>query len=254
MILLRSVVSELMVIISKKQSEPDTRRIFHIMDKETYSKIESYMLSCMNDGAHDKQHIYRVLYFALDIAGYYQVDMDVLIASSLLHDIGRAAQFKNPEIDHAIVGSEMAYDFIIGLGWTKKKADEIKNCISTHRYRKNHEPESLEAQILFDADKLDVTGSVGIARTLAYIGIVSEPLYSVDKSGNILDGTKDSAPSFFQEYNYKLKQLYGRFYTERAKKIAAGRKIIAEQFYEAMLEEVKETYKIGKAKLKDIVS
>ncbi len=54
------------------------------------------MLSCMNDGAHDRQHIYRVLYYALDIAEEYCIDQDVLIAACLLHDIGRDAQFRNP--------------------------------------------------------------------------------------------------------------------------------------------------------------
>lgn len=39
------------------------------MTKETYTLLENYMLSCMEDSAHDKEHIYRVLYTALDIAG-----------------------------------------------------------------------------------------------------------------------------------------------------------------------------------------
>jgi uncharacterized protein len=223
------------------------------MDKKTYSKIESYMLSYMNDGAHDEQHIYRVLYFTLDIAEYYDVDLNVLIASALLHDIGREAQFKDPKLDHAIVGSELAYDFMRKLGWDEEKSNHIKKCISTHRYRKNNEPESIEAKIIFDADKLDATGTMGIARTLAYKGIVSEPLYSLDKDGNILDGTQDKKPSFFQEYNFTLKRVYDGFYTDRARRIAIARKEIAKQFYEAMLEEVTETYENGKTRLEKVI-
>ena len=50
-----------------------------------YKKMESYMLSCMQDSAHDSQHIYRVLYIALDIASHEEgVDFDVLIAACLL--------------------------------------------------------------------------------------------------------------------------------------------------------------------------
>jgi uncharacterized protein len=223
------------------------------MDKKTYSKIESYMLSCMNDGAHDEQHIYRVLYFALDIAEYYDVDLNVLIASALLHDIGREAQFKDPKLDHAIVGSELAYDFILKLGWNEGKANHIKKCISTHRYRKNNGPESIEAKIIFDADKLDATGTMGIARTLAYKGIVAEPLYSLDRDGNILDGTQDKEPSFFQEYNFKLKKIYDDFYTDRARRIAKTRKKIANQFYDTMLKEVTETYENGKTRLEKVI-
>lgn len=48
----------------------------------------------------------------------------------------------------------------------------------THRFRKNRPPESPEAKILFDADKLDVTGAMGVARTLVYQGTMAQPLYS----------------------------------------------------------------------------
>ena len=57
------------------------------MDKETYTLLEKYMLECMGDSAHDKDHIYRVLYNAMDIAEAEQnVDYDVLICACLLHD------------------------------------------------------------------------------------------------------------------------------------------------------------------------
>jgi uncharacterized protein len=211
------------------------------------------MLACMKDGAHDSEHIYRVLNYSLAIAEQYTVNADVLTASALLHDIGRGAQFKNPALDHAAVGSEMAYDFLTASGWSVDKAEHVRKCISTHRYRKNNEPESIEAKILFDADKLDVTGAVGIARTLAYIGIVGEPLYSLDIRGQILDGTKDTEPSFFREYNFKLKNIYDGFYTERAKTIASERKESARMFYEEMLKEVEEPYKNGRRLLNTLL-
>jgi uncharacterized protein len=221
------------------------------MEKEVFAKIEQYMLECMKDGAHDEQHIYRVLYFSLDIAENNIVDNEVLIASALLHDIGREAQFKDKNLDHAIIGSEMAYKFIIDLGWDTEKANHIKNCIRTHRYRKNCEPDTMEAKILFDADKLDATGTMGIARTLAYKGIVAEPLYVIDENGKILNGINDTEPSFFREYNFKLKKLYDGFYTERAKEIGKERQRIAKLFYESMLKEVSETYEIGRKKLEN---
>lgn len=224
------------------------------MDRDTFSRIESYMLSCMKDGAHDELHIYRVMYLALEIAEGLNVNTDVLIASALLHDIGRDAQYKDPDIDHAIAGAEMAYDFIISLGWDEKDALHIKNCIRTHRYRTAQAPESMEAKILFDSDKLDVTGAMGIARTIAYKGIVSEPLYTVDRKGNVCDGTHDGEPSFFQEYHFKLKKVYDGFYTDRAKEIARSRKAIAEQYYEAMFSEVSETHEVGRRRLQDAVS
>lgn len=175
------------------------------MTRETYSLLENYMLSCMDDSAHDKEHVYRVLYYALEIAETLKdVDYDVLIAACLLHDIGRKEQFENPALCHAAVGSEKAFLFLTEHGFDPEYAEQVRQCIKTHRYRENNQPQSPEAKILFDADKLDVTGAMGIARTLIYKGIVSEPLYSLLPDGTVSDGAGDDAPSFFQEYKYKL--------------------------------------------------
>jgi len=161
--------------------------------------IEEYMLSCMRDSAHDKEHIYRVLYNALEIAkSERNVDYDVLMASCLLHDISRGEQFDNPEICHATAGGEKAFHFLTRNGFSIDFAEKVKHCIQTHRFRKNNEPQSTEAKILFDADKLDVTGAIGIARTLIYKGIVTEPIYTVMPGGVVSDGTNDTVPSFFQ--------------------------------------------------------
>ena len=106
------------------------------MNKSEYKRIESYMLSYMNDSAHDCLHIYRVLYLAIEISKYEQkVDEDVLIAACLLHDIGRAYQFNSPELCHAEYGASMAYEYLISNGWHEKQAQHVKSCISTHRYR-----------------------------------------------------------------------------------------------------------------------
>lgn len=215
------------------------------MQREMYKIIESYMLTCMNDGAHDSQHIYRVLYSSLDIAKDYEAITDVLMAAALLHDIGRDAQYKDAKLDHAAVGAEMAYDFFKEIGWPETSAKHVKDCISTHRYRNNNFPESIEAKILFDADKLDAAGTMGIARTLAYNGIVGDPLYCTDEQGNVLTGEAAEPPSFFHEYNKKLKNIYERFYTDRAREIALSRQRSGIEFYKSMYEEVKSIHTRG---------
>ncbi|MDE6028731.1 MAG: HD domain-containing protein [Clostridiales bacterium] len=217
------------------------------MNKQTYILIENYMLSCMRDAAHDKEHIYRVLYNALQIAqAESDVDYDVLITACLLHDIGRDEQFKNPKFDHAEVGGDKAYKFLTDNGFSSEFAEHVKSCIVTHRFRKIRPPESVEAKILFDADKLDVTGAMGVARTLMYKSGVGEPLYSIGEDGMPSNGEGDTSPSFFQEYNFKLKNLYDKFYTERGWLLAAERKSAAKEFYGSLYAEVESAYKNGK--------
>lgn len=212
------------------------------------------MLDCMDDAAHDKEHIYRVLYNALEIAKTEKnVNYDILIAACLLHDIGRKEEFENPALCHAAVGSEKAYQFLLAHGFEMSYAEQVKQCIKTHRYRKNDLQQSLEAKILFDADKLDVAGAIGIARTLLYKGIVSEPLYSVLPNGEVSTGENDDMPSFFQEYKYKLENLYSNFYTEKATAIAKERQHISIEFYNSLYQEVDSAYQYGVKELNDIL-
>lgn len=216
------------------------------MTRETYSLLENYMLSCMDDSAHDCEHVYRVLYHALEIAKTItDVDYDVLIAACLLHDIGRKEQFEDPALCHAAVGSEKAFAFLTAQGFDAEYAARVRDCIKTHRYRENNLPESPEAKILFDADKLDVTGAMGIARTLIYKGIVAEPLYSLLPDGSVSDGSQDAAPSFFQEYKYKLEHIYDHFYTEKAASLAEERRQAAVDFYHSLYREAASSYHAG---------
>lgn len=224
------------------------------MTKETYKKLENYMLLCMKDSAHDKEHVYRVLYSALDIASKEkEVDYDVLISACLLHDIARQEQNENPKLCHAEVGAEKAYNFLIENDFENAFAEKVKHCISSHRFRKNNSPESTEAKILFDADKIDAAGTLGIARTLVYQGAMCEPLYSLTSDGRVSDGTDDKTPSFFQEYKYKLEKIYSRFYTDRGKEIAEERRKTAESFYNNMLREVASSYDNGIDLLEKII-
>ena len=224
------------------------------MDRQTYEQLEAYMLSCMSDSAHDKDHVYRVIYVALDIARFEKaVDYDVLLCSCLLHDIGREEQFRDPSLCHAEVGSEKAYRYLLSNGFSQVFAEKVRDCIRTHRFRTGQRPESIEAKILFDADKADVTGTLGIARTLLYKGQVDEPLYTVGANGKVSDGAEDEAVSFFQEYKYKLEVIDTKFYTDRGRQIARERQASARAFYTSMVREVSAVYETGLPLLEEYI-
>lgn len=217
------------------------------MDREMYQTIEKYMTECMKDSAHDREHVYRVLYNALDIASCEtDVDYDVLLSACLLHDICRPDQIKDPKLCHARAGAVKAREFLVSAGFSDDLAERTAECIRTHRFRSYDPPVSIEARILFDADKLDVTGAIGIARTLMYQGIMGEPLYTVTDNNRISDGTDDHKPSFFQEYKFKLEKIYSRFYTKRGAELAEKRKHSAKEFYDSLYSEVSLPYDIGR--------
>lgn len=212
------------------------------------------MLGEMGDAAHDPEHIYRVLYSALDIAKTEPgTDIDVLIAACLLHDVGRAEEFHDPTLNHAVVGAEKAKSYLLKKRFDAEFASRVAAAISTHRFRSDDPPASIEAKILFDSDKLDATGTMGVARTLLYNGHQNEPLYTRLPDGSISDGSGDVPDSFLHEYHRKLKGLYSGFHTARGAALAKEREAIMDAFYEAMLHEVRDPDDAGKAALEEIL-
>jgi uncharacterized protein len=214
---------------------------------ERFRGTEQYMLDCMRDATHDREHVYRVINYALDIAAHERgADLDVLVTAALLHDIGRAAQFADARIDHAAHGAGMAREWLLSAGRAPGLAEAVHACIATHRFRSGNPPASAEARILFDADKVDVCGAVGIARTLTYCGQVSRPLYTFAADGGVSDGS-DGSDSFLGEYKFKLESIYGRFYTARGAELARARQAAAIAFYESIYAEVRDCHENGAA-------
>lgn len=223
------------------------------MNQDVYRTLETFMRAEMPDAdcAHGSEHVMRVLYAALDIAEHEPCgNRDVLIAACLLHDIGRQAQNENPALCHAKVGAARAYDYLLDLGWSGQDAAHVRDCIITHRFRADNPPATIEAKILFDADKLDVCGAIGIARTLLYQAQHDHPLYRRKPDGVLSDGRGDSAPSFFREYRFKLERLYDRFYTRRGAELAQPRREAAFAYFDALLAETLGADADGQARLR----
>ena len=201
------------------------------MTRETFQLLDGYMRSCVCDSMHDPTHIYRVLARALKIAETEPgVCPDVLIAACLLHDIARSEQYDDPRLCHAQEGGRKAAAFLRENGFEEPFIQKVCACIQTHRYRAATPPQSIEAKILFDADKLDAAGAMGIARTLMFQGKTGQPLYV-----RTADGAIDPAQeSFYREYTVKLQRLYDRFYTAEGQRMARCAQAAAAAFFQAL--------------------
>ena len=210
------------------------------MKQADYLAIMSYVDISAIDCAHDREHVLRVFCNAMEIASTEKdVDMDILAAACLLHDIGRPEEAADPTVCHAQIGAERAYGLLLQLGWPQEKAQAVRTAIAAHRFRSTCPPESLEAKILFDADKLEVTGVLGIARTLQYGGQTGEPLYTLGPGDLPGDGSPGEPPSFLREYQYKLRRLYSQFYTAHGRAMALERQAAAQRFYDDLLREIR---------------
>lgn len=215
-----------------------------------FEKIKKEVEKKLDCVAHGMDHILRVYDTSLKLAKSQNVDIEVLKAAALLHDIGGPKEMSDPtgKTDHAIVSAEMAGPILRNLDFSKDKIKHIQDCIVTHRYRTDNKPKTLEAKILFDADKLDALGAIGIARAFAWVGKNKAPIFMKVKNikayakenlggkinGRIQDKTKYSVQV---DYETKKKFLKDKLYTKEGKKIATERTKYYEKFLEKLEKE-----------------
>lgn len=223
------------------------------MTRQQFEKIEKYMKSCMEPVRHDVEHIYRVLYTALEIAKFERnVDKDVLIAACLLHDIGKEQEFRNKRVCHAKVGAKMARFFLVSNGWAREKVEHVVECIETHRYNSDKKPYTIEAKILFDSDKIDSIGAIGVSKVLILQGRNGIPLYNLYENGDVIKERESDKKSFLKTYLIKLKEIHKSMYTDYGQKIARERYHTTKIFYDKLINELEYEYTNGKTELKKI--
>jgi uncharacterized protein len=114
---------------------------------------------------------------AVRIAKAENADLEVVKAAALLHDIARAMEDEGKIDDHATEGAKMAERILEEVNFPEDRIDNVIYCIETHRFKKSIVPESLEAKILQDADRLDMIGAIGIARVFARAGWSNIPMH-----------------------------------------------------------------------------
>lgn len=116
------------------------------------------------DPAHGWPHVERVLGLASRIVveeGLFSIDGKVLYLAILLHDVGR---FTGKGGSHAVESARIARELASLLWGDEGLVAAIEHAILSHSYSSNIAPESVEAKVLSDADKLDALGAHGIAR------------------------------------------------------------------------------------------
>ncbi|MBI4670286.1 MAG: HD domain-containing protein [Chloroflexi bacterium] len=200
------------------------------------------------DSAHDFEHVLRVTRMAEHLAGVEGADVEIVCAAALLHDIARhdedsAAKSGQPpggaHTDHADVSAREAKLFLVQNGADETFAERVADAIRSHRFRGAAKPQTLEAKILFDADKLDSIGAIGIARAYAVCGLLNQKLYSAPKPDAIATRLQhNNSHTPVDEFHVKLKHLRERFYTPTARRIATERHAYMVAFFERLEREV----------------
>ncbi|MCI0475767.1 MAG: HD domain-containing protein [Anaerolineales bacterium] len=192
------------------------------------------------ESAHDFDHVLRVLALAERIARAEGADWTIVRAAVLLHDITRADEDAGRGGDHAHTAALRAREILLALGVAPEQADAVAHAIAAHRFRGTTAPQTLEAKVLFDADKLDSIGAIGVARAYAISGVLNQRLWS--ETALDAAATRDqhnSNHTAAAEFVVKLSKVRERIFTATARQIAEERHAFMVEFFARLEREVR---------------
>lgn len=185
-------------------------------------RIQKYVETTLGHaGSHGLDHTLRVADLCREIGRAEGADMRVLIPAALLHDIARPLE-EEKGIPHEEEGARIAEEYLGSIGYGEARIRAVAHAIRAHRYSTGISPETLEAKVLSDADKLDAMGAVGLARTFLQAG---------ERGGGI--------PDAVDHIHDKLLKLHGLMYTQTARNMAEKRHALLLLLVEALEDEMR---------------
>ena len=195
------------------------------------------------DPVHGFDHIERVYHMAEKLAVLEGANLEIVHVAALLHDSRGSDPNSGERLSHHEASALFAEQVLRGEGWTDEQIRAVQHCIRAHRYRgeKENEPQTIEAKVLFDADKLDVLGAIGVARTIGYAVQAGQPIYAEPSKQFIENGLKqpNEPHSSYHEYLFKLRKVKQRLFTASAIQIAEARDAFLTKFYEQLGAEIR---------------
>lgn len=194
------------------------------------------------DPVHDFNHIRRVLALAERLAPAVGADLEIVRAAVLLHDAhGAAPEAAAGRASHHLDSAEFAGEILRAEGWSAERIAAVQHCIRAHRFRGTESPQTPEAQVVFDSDKLDVLGAIGVARAMAYAALAGQPLTGEPSAQFRATGQGEPGEPHtpYHEHLFKLAKIKDRLYTPAARALAAERHRYLDEYFARLALEVK---------------
>lgn len=197
----------------------------------------NHLADLPTDAAHDQAHLLRVWENVRRIAAQEGGDLRVLTAASLLHDCVHVAKDSPDRARASRMSAACAAQILSRLDWFPDAIDQVVHAIEAHSFSANIPPETLEACILQDADRLDALGHIGIARCFAVSGALGRPLYDPDDPEGRSRPLDDSSYAI-DHFSTKLLRLADGFQTGTGRRMAAERHSVLQRFLTGFFDEV----------------
>ena len=190
-------------------------------------------------GSHDFDHVERVLKMALHIGKKEKADLEVLKLAAILHDVSRkSADEQKGKVDHAKQGALTAREILEKFKIKESQIVAICHCIEAHRFRNAVKPKTLEAKILFDADKLDSIGAIGVGRAFLFAGEIGAKLHNAVETDVNKTAEFSAEDTAYREFMVKLKYIKSRMQTREGCRIAKSRHDFMVDFFKRLTKEM----------------
>lgn len=209
---------------------------------------EAHQLYVAGDAAHDFDHVLRVMQLADRIAAAEGADATVVRLAALLHDVPAANTAGDASVNiiagrqaHHLTAATHARRLLTARGLDPARTDNVVHCIEAHRYRdRSIQPETLEARCLYDADKLDGIGAIGVGRAFAYAGAHNSRLWTEPWTDAPPDVAQPDGVEYtpVHEFVYKLQRVLETLHTTSARIIGAERHAFMVRFFDQLDQEM----------------
>ena len=198
------------------------------------------------DASHDYDHLARVIALADTIQAREGGNLPTIWAAVAFHDIGQERERRHGG-DHAQIGAEMAADLLFQTAFPQEAIPAVQLAIREHRMTGGRIPTTLEGRILYDADKIDCLGAIGIGRLFCITGRYNQKIYSpvpddiVEPVDPLMVRQLRRRPDYSPSIEFQL--LFGdlpeRMTTATGKELAQERYFYMKEFFQRLHQEVK---------------
>ncbi len=200
---------------------------------------KAYQSHCeQSDSGHDLHHARRVWLNAQSIAAKSEAsDERILCAACFLHDLVNVPKNSPLRSQASTLSAQAAKPILAALEFNADDSSAVQHCIEAHSYSAAITPQTLEARILQDADRLESVGALGIARTFFTAGKMDSQLFNADDPF-AQHRTLDDIQFAVDHFKKKLLTLADTMQTEAGKKLATERTTLMRNFLNALAEEL----------------
>ncbi len=207
---------------------------------ETFEKLFAQKIEVVlgtKDPAHDLAHVKRVVAMAKNLSKEEGADENIVVPAAWLHDIVNLPKDHPDRKKASSLAADEAVAFLRSVNYPEKYFPAIHHAICAHSFSSGIRPETIEAKILQDADRLDALGAIGIGRLFSVIAQLRTPFYDIDDpfaSKRALDDKRFG----IDHIHIKLKIISETMNSSSAKKEGARRFQYIEEFLKELAKEI----------------